>query len=388
MADKEVRTIEVKTLGLDDVVKEFKKLSKSIQAGTIIPREVSASYKDVTNLLKIMGNTAKKAGKEGSDAALKQKAELKHLQDELKKTGKAVSLGLTGLASIDIDNASIEDFNDALKESVKRVKQVADIEKDLVTVNNRMEKLAFTTKEFPMELRKIVRGFAGFSSIVSKIDSSSMTPDDLAKNGDEIKNQVELYKKVTLGLDSFIRAQQALQRVQAFPELSDEVKIAAIDLERFNEQLVKQIRLGNSNTASFQELTDRINSTRRSLDLMNFKRLEDESNKFVSSGIFDDSKGQVVAKLAEQLEDVRIKMQKASRDNNQMKFDELSKDAEYLQQQLMKVTEEERKQLGMGEKMASLQRNYIKGTKTEAKMEKMTKKDLIKNMKAEENGDK
>ena len=169
MADKEVRTIEVKTLGLDDVVKEFKKLSKSIQAGTIIPREVSASYKDVTNLLKIMGNTAKDAGKQTVDAATKQKAALKHLQDELKITGKAATLGLTELASIDIDTASIEDFNKALGESEKKVKKVSEIEGDLVKVNDRMEKLAFTTKEFPMELRKIVRGFAGFSSIVSKI---------------------------------------------------------------------------------------------------------------------------------------------------------------------------------------------------------------------------
>ncbi len=385
---KETRQIEVSALGIDDVVKEFNKLSKTIRQGTIIPRETHKSYKTLEKQMAKLGESAQKAGKKGEEGINDFSKELINFQKRLEKSGKAASLGLQKFTTFTVDRENFKEFGKLIDESVNKIKKVGDLEGLLSNVNNRMEKLTFSTKEFPMELRKVVRGFAGFSSMVSKIDISTMSTDDLKKYGNQLNRQVGLYDKVTGGLDTFIRAQQALGRVQSFGTMNDDTKRATIALEQYNKELIVQIKKGNQSKEAFTDLTKKIDRTRRSLDLINFKRLVDESNKLVDAGLFDPSQKDKLNDLNTEFNKITDKMAWATKWGKKEIFDELSKDAEAIHQQMTSITAEEAKQVGLKDKLAALDRTSDKEEKKDAKRKKLSRKELVKEMKVQEKGDK
>ena len=135
---KEVREIEVKAIGVDSVIKEFERISKTITKGTIVPRESAKSYDVLVKSIESVALASKNAFTKSGKFTKGFKAEVKKLQKQLKESGESGALGLKEMATLPLDKSNFKKFQSLLDESAKKVEKVSKLEGLLGNVNDRM----------------------------------------------------------------------------------------------------------------------------------------------------------------------------------------------------------------------------------------------------------
>ena len=134
--------IDVESKNLPQVVKDFLQLSKIMQNQLIVPREVESSFTSVIESVKQLSGNIKglKFGKNAKDI----ENNLTMIQDELKRTGLAASLGLGKILKLKDAEGTMKDLGSNIGELKDKFK---NIKSNKIKVNVKPDQLENVTKE-------------------------------------------------------------------------------------------------------------------------------------------------------------------------------------------------------------------------------------------------